>query len=214
LLPPGTEVTFGRAAQCDIRLPADDHISRRAGLLRALDDCVLVRNFSTTKPLVLRPPDGEDRVVEPEAATASLPYGLFQVVVAGRGGVGVALDVDARPLAPEPDAPDAAGIVTVTRPVEVTAAEQRMLVELCRPILLSRGGIASPASYSEIGERLGRRPQYVRNRLKALRETLDGMGVPGLVAESPGRGEDFRPALARWALRSRWVTRADLEGAR
>src|SRR5690349_19786180 len=103
---PGGELAFGRATTCDIRLPADDHISRRAGVVRGLDDCLLVRNDSASKPLLLRPPAGTDRVVEPGAATTSLPYREFQIIVLGRAGALVALDVEVDSVSgAAPDAP-------------------------------------------------------------------------------------------------------------
>ncbi|HST83683.1 MAG TPA: hypothetical protein VLL08_18265 [Kineosporiaceae bacterium] len=214
-LAPGEDLSFGRGTACDIRLPQDDYISRRAGLLRGLEDCLLVRNDSASKPFVLRPPAGEDRLVEPGAATTSLPFQRFQVVLAGRGGVGVSLNIDvlgpqtSPERAPDSDA-DADG-VTVTQPIELTGAQRRVLIELCEPMITRQGLHAVPATYAEIGESLSLSPRYVRNVLKGLRETLDGYGVPDLISDDPTRpGEDFRLALARWALRSGWVTLDDV----
>jgi len=52
------EITIGRGRNCDLRIadnPMDDHVSRLAATLRALEDCVLIRNESTTKQIALRP---------------------------------------------------------------------------------------------------------------------------------------------------------------
>src|SRR4051812_13390702 len=51
----GEALTFGRGRDCAIRLPNDSHVSRTAGSITVLEDCVLIRNHSATKPFVLRP---------------------------------------------------------------------------------------------------------------------------------------------------------------
>lgn len=197
--------------------PEDDHLSRRAGSLELLDDCVLVRNLSTTKPLVLRPESGEDRVVEPGEATTSLPHRRFGLVLVGRGGLAVEIAVDARGLTPptgrEPGPPTRTR-ATVNTPVELSPAQRRVLVALCAPLLTGTGAGAVPATYARIGEVLGLRPQYVRNVIKTIREELAGHGVPGLTTEDDSTGhDDFRWSLARWAVRSGWVTVADVDDA-
>lgn len=214
-LPVGSRLCLGRSRSCDVRLPDDDHLSRRAGSLHGLTDCVLVRNDSATKPLVLRPPIGEDRLVEPGAGTTSLPYRRFAVVLAGCGGSLVSVEVDVRPLAP-PARPVASGSTragpTVTDPVDLSAAQRRVLTELCLPVLTSSGALAVPATYAAVGERLGLSPGYVRNVVKSLREMLAGCGVPGLTADDPdGARADYRWPLVRWALRSGWVTALDAD---
>lgn len=210
----GDRIALGRGRSCEVRLPNDDHLSRRAGSLHVLEDCVLVRNDSATKPVVLRPPAGEDRLVEPGAATTSLPYRRFEVVLAGRGGAAVTVHVDARGLTPPFRAVEAATTragATVVAPVQLSKAQRRVLAALCRPLLSRSGPRAVPATYGAIGDELGLRPQYVRNVVKSLRETLSGCGVPGLTADDPdGPQDDYRWALARWALRSGWVTPLDL----
>jgi hypothetical protein len=220
---PGQVLTFGRSRSTDIRLPDDDHISRRAGCLQVLEDCVLIRNDSRTKVILLRPSSGEDRVIEPGAATASLPYRTFCLALTGKGDLEVVLEVDARGLdaaAEHPDLPPTSSTDTVTAPVSITAAQRRVLVALCEPMLTAHGAQAVPATYAQVGTRLGRSPGYVRNVVKGLRETLAGYGVPGLTTvvaasertagERPGPAEDFRPILARWAVRNRWVSVSDV----
>jgi hypothetical protein len=196
-------------------LPDDDHLSRRAGSLRILDDCVLVRNESSRKPLVLRPPFGEDRVIESGAAITSLPYQTFDVLLTGTGGRVATIRVDAARLTPPPYTGDTAttGPATRIEPIVLTGAQQRVLRALCSPLLCRSGAIAAPATYAEIGQCLGRQPQYIRNVVKSLRETLAGYGVEGLVRSGGDAAhEDFRWELARWAIRSGWVTTADLDG--
>jgi hypothetical protein len=152
---------------------------------------------------------GEDRVVEPGAATTSLPYLEFGLVFVGRGGALVAVAVDAGSLSPVQ--PDPRGAVTrtpatITSPIELTASQRRVLLALCEPLLTCTGAAASPPTYAQIGRRLGRQPQYTRNVIKSIRESLSGYGIPGLTASYGSEGnEDFRLALARWAIRSGWV---------
>ncbi|MFI5937255.1 hypothetical protein [Actinoplanes sp. NPDC051494] len=212
LVPRGAEVTIGRSRASMVRLPDDDHLSRRAGLLRVLDDCVLVRNESQHKPLVVRPPAGEDRVVEPGAATTSLPFRRFAVVLAGSGGATVRIDVDAARVTPGAAGdPETRAPQTVTDPVSLSGTQHRVLVALCAPLLTESGPRAAPATYAQIGHRLTLRPQYVRNVVKSLREELAGYGIGGLTRDDrAATHDDFRWALARWAVRSGWVTPDDV----
>lgn len=209
----GDVLTFGRSRSCDIALADDDHLSRRAGSLRVLGDCVMVRNESSRKPLVLRPPVGEDRVAEPGAAITSLPFQTFDVLLTGTAGRVVTIRVDAARLTPHPydEDPTATGPATRVEPIVLTGTQQRVLRALCAPLLTRSGRVAAPATYAEIGRLLNRRPQYIRNVVKSLRETLAGYGVEGLVRSAGAAAhEDFRGELARWAIRSGWVTSADL----
>jgi len=211
----GEIATIGRSRSSTIQLLADTHLSRHAGSLRVLADCVLVRNESAHKPLALRPPSGEDRIVEPEAATTSLPFPRFELVLVASGTQVLSINVDASRLTPDPLVPDpqTRAPATTAEPIQLSGAQRRILVALCRPLLSESGPRAVPATYADIGRRLDRQPQYVRNTLKALRETLSGYGVTGLTPDDDGpRHDDFRSALARWAIRGGWVTVADVDG--
>ncbi|MFI6630805.1 hypothetical protein ACIBI7_18195 [Nonomuraea fuscirosea] len=208
----GQSLTLGRSRTCDVHLPDDEHLSRRAGSLIVLNDCVLIRNDSHHKPLVVRPPAGEDRVVEPRAAITSLPFPIFNVVFAGRSGAAVTVRVDARSLTPNRDdevvtrAPK-----TVTSPMSLTRSQRLVLAALCEPLLVKAGPQAVPATYAQMGRRLGRQPQYVRNVVKSLRESLSGHGIPGLTTDDADiPHDDFRWALARWAVRTGVVGVAEL----
>lgn len=210
----GRDLVFGRSPECDIRLPPDPYLSRRAGTLRVLEDCILVRNDSSSKPIALRPPTGEDRLVEPGAATTSRPWPVFAVVLVGgddtylieirtpfTGLTGEA--IGAPTTAPE----------TITAPLTLTGAQRRVLTALAAPILLNQGDQAAPATYGDIAQRLGLQPGYVRNVLKSLRESLSGYGFSGLTGADNAtehQANDFRWALARWAIRSSWVTEDDV----
>jgi hypothetical protein len=210
----GNALTIGRGRVCDLRLPEDEHLSRLAATVRTVDDFLLIRNESHTKPLVLRPPIGEDRVVEPGAATTSLPFERFSIVFAAEGGapIEVRVALPTAPVAPALGPVDAAAKQTLTAPFELTPAQRRVMAALCEPLLTRSGAGARPATYAQIGARLGRQPHYVRNVLKALRERLTGLGVPGLAPEAaPGtEPDDFRWALARYALRGGWIDPADV----
>ncbi|WP_221761958.1 hypothetical protein [Nonomuraea sp. WAC 01424] len=205
---------MGRSRSCDVRFPDDEHLSRRAGSLLVLNDCVLVRNDSRHKPLVIRPPAGEDRVVEPGAATTSLPFVVFSVLFAGRGGSTVTVRVDARPVTSPAGRPAEVATrspETVTSPITFTNAQRTVISALCEPLLMRTGPHAAPATYAQIGRRLGRQPQYIRNVVKSLRESLAGHGIPGLTTDDEDAAhDDFRWALARWAVRSAVISAEDL----
>lgn len=95
----------------------------------------------------------------------------------------------------------------MSHPIDLTPAQRRILACLCAPLLTEPGPDTRPASYVQIGRTLGLSPNYVRNVLKAVRETLAGHGLPDLVGGAPERaGDDFRLPLARWAVESGLVT--------
>jgi len=209
----GDALTFGRGVDCTIRLPNDSHISRTAGSITVLEDCVLVRNHSATKPFVMRPVVGEDHVVEPGGAVTSLPHRRLQIVIAGMAGTAVHLDLDVSgvttAVGPSDCTPSTSDIVTTTTPFPLTPAQRKVVEALCAPMLSQRGADAAPATYQQIGTTLSLSPQYVRNVIQTVRETLTGHGVPDLVTDDPTRpGTDFRWSLARYAIRNGWVSTA------
>jgi hypothetical protein len=215
------QLTVGRGRACDLRIahdPEDDYVSRLAVTVQALSDCVLVRNESTSKLLILRPLTGSEREIEPGEATTSLPHRQFAIILTGRFGREYTVQVDARGL-PEPTqlpieelAPDSAPTL-VSPPIVLTPAQRRLLTALCEPLLIGSGPQASAATYRQVGLRVGRQPGYVRNVFKQIREKLDSHGVPGLVSRNRRDVyEDFRLPLAMWAIRSGTITEADLAG--
>jgi hypothetical protein len=177
---------------------------------------VLIRNESSSKQLALRPLVGSERLIGPGEATTSRPHPQFFLVAIGRFGAEYAVHVDARDLVPDsgsaetdPNAPETVSVPAVSP----TPAQRRLLAALCEPLLTRTGPKASPATYRQIGQRVGRRPDYVRTVLKRLREQLAAQGVAALVAFGADNGtEDFRLPLAMWAIRSGTVTDADLKG--
>lgn len=215
----GDALTFGRGSDCTIRLPNDTHISRTAGSITVLEDCALIRNHSATKPFVIRPVVGEDQVIEPGGAVTSLPHRRLQIVIAGMAGTTVHLDLDLEAVttaagSPDRERPDS-GVVTTTAPFPLTRAQRKVVEALCAPMLSRQGADVAPATYQQIGTALDLSPQYVRNVIQTVRETLTGHGVPDLVTDDPTRsGTDFRWSLARYAIRNRWVGPAAPDGGR
>lgn len=211
-LPRGGVLTVGRSRSCDIQLPDDDHVSRRAAELSVLPDCVLVKNMSTTKALYLRPPAGEDRVVEPGAATTSLPYATFGVVFPGQVPRVYTVGVDASAIRPASSAsgPATRSPSTVTNPLNFTDGQMRVLIELCRPMLTQSGPQARPATYEEIGAALNLTPLHVRNVIKRVRESLAPYAMADLPDTGPTSNTDLRLPLARWLIRNQVIGHSHL----
>jgi hypothetical protein len=216
LLSLGQELTIGRGAGAGIRIahqPADEHVSRLTASLRTLPDCVLVQNLSASKQLVLRPLIGAERPVEPGAATTSMPFTEFFVVVTGRFGREYSVHVDVRDLTPDRPRAVSDPMETVDGiPVDLSLAHRQLLAALCEPLFTRTGARAAPATYREVGARVGRSASHVRTVLRRLREQLAAQGVASLVAFNLEKvNEDFRPALARWAINSGTITAADVQ---
>jgi hypothetical protein len=228
----GESLTIGRSQECDVRLP-DPEISRHACLLRVDSGFVMVFNQSRNKPLVLRPPVGEDRRLSPSAATASLPHPVFDVVFAGHDDHPVAVRVDAYRLTPplppsaeesegrtrgadEPDLaaprrPSLGGLRAARMQAALLTPAQRIAVTaLCEPMLTRNGRLARPLSSAELAQRLGWRPDYARNVIKEARHRLSDAGVSGLVDDAAAGRTDLRLALARWAIEFGAVSEHDL----
>lgn len=211
----GDLASFGRADTCTIRVaPLDDAVSRHAGTLQVLEDCILVRNESRTRPFSLAPAAGGRRRVEPGEAMSSLPHDRFSVVLTGRFGDRYELRVDASEIIPtqRPARPGAGGLARHAAPadgdVHLTSAELRLLAALCEPLLRGRGDDAAPATYRAIAVRTGARPAHVATVFHGLRRQLTAAGT--LVAAGREPDADVRGRLAEWALRTGRVTREHL----
>jgi hypothetical protein len=177
-----------------------------------LDDCVLVRNESRTRPFSLAPAAGGRRRVEPGEAMSSLPHDRFSVVVSGRFGDRYELRVDASEIIPtdRPALPGPSGLARHAAPAEadvhLTAAELRLLAALCEPMLRGLAEDPVPATYRAIAVRTGLRPGHVATVFHGLRRQLTEAGVPA--GREPDA--DVRGRLAHWALRTGRVTREHL----
>lgn len=88
-------------------------------------------------------------------------------------------------------------------PDNITRGEKKVLIELCRPLLLLNP-FTPPASEREVAERLFVGPQAVRAHLSRL---YDKFGI------APEPGVNRRVALANEALQRGAVSLADLEAA-
>ena len=92
----GDSVTIGRGPACDIRL-LSPYVSRRACRLRVDPARVAIANESSRRPLIIRPPRGADRRIEP-MSVAALPDPTFDIIFAGADDTPIRLHVDARAL--------------------------------------------------------------------------------------------------------------------
>jgi hypothetical protein len=139
----------------------------------------------------------------------SLPFPKFGIVFARQGGATVTVQVDASAISYDRkffgDATLSESKTTVAGSVQLTSAQLDIIVELCRPLLTKSGADARPATYKEIGERLGRDPKYIRNVISEVRRELSDRGEPGLT--------DWED-LARWMILNRVVTENDVRGPR
>lgn len=224
-LSPGDELSFGRAEGRDLRLghdPEDTWVSREAGTLVVLDHVVLVRNDSNSQPLLLQTFPGPEYVLEPRGAVAAPGGEQVRVVVPGLWGSQYAMAVDVSRLRRADPRPDesAEGVVIAVRAtasptlrLELTDRDRLYLAALCEPLLTLAGPAATAATYKQIGERLGRSPRYVRNRLDALRNHLAVHGVPGMRSddEEEATQAGYVGALAMWAIRNKIVRLDDLD---
>jgi hypothetical protein len=154
--------------------------------------------------------------VEDDVPAAHRTFSVVVVVVGGYGRR-YELAVDAHRLEPPahvPERPADPGTPPTMAAAEglLTPAQHRLLVALCEPVLRPGAGGVRPATYRQVGELLGRQPGYVRNAFRQIRETLAGVGVPGLVQDDGRHNaeDDFRLPLANWAVRTATVTTADL----
>ena len=202
----GEAVSFGRSAQCDLRIGSaadgqveDTGVSRLAGTLLLDDSGVTVANASTSRVIVVRPPVGPERIVGTGEAL-TLVTGPFTVVLNGQVYVHT-LDVhlDARPARPLPvdDSPPTTMIVLRDR-------ERRYCVALCEPLLDSAGG-GEPATYRQAAERLGVAPASVRKVVDGLRQRLAAQGFQGV------EGDHGRDSLVHLLVETGTVSPSDLE---
>jgi hypothetical protein len=208
----GDALTLGRESSCALRLgapdapgPEDLGVSRRAGTLIYAQGIVWVRNDSATQPLFVHSPMRGEQVLEGRGDMLSLAEPHLEVVVRGRVlEYRISIDlhhVHGNTVAVE-DASSSSPPTVVT--LNLSDRERRYLAAVCEPLLTRVGVDARPATYADAAERLGLARSTVRNALDDLRRRLFDAGVPGM------DGRDAKDALARYAVRSHTITRADL----
>jgi len=229
VLRPGEALTFGRGGDRDLRFgddPADDLVSRSAGVLLGQPDGVLVRNASRKRAILLQAVPGPELEIPPLMAVGTMPYARTRIVVAGGHGARYLIGIDTGALVASPTATRPAPVLAPARAAGppttagydripgLPAAERRYLAALCEPLLTKVGASGGPPTYAAIAARCGVSPRTVRNVLDQLRARLAAeLGIPGLVADdgaAAGR-TSYLGALARWAVDSGNATRADLE---
>lgn len=217
-LAPGSTLTFGRAADQDVRFghdPEDLLVSRRAGRLSTADGLVLVHNDSRSQQYYLTPIPGREQPVGP-GMVVGLPDRRLRLIVLGQHDacyeIALTRQSISTPLT-QPENRVAAGVPTAGPPSGLTPRERRMLAALCEPLLRYAGEQARPASYSEIAHRLQLgSAEYVRRVLGELRDRLSTAdGVPRLQTDGMNNGRGQLDALADWAVRSSTVTPDDLD---
>ena len=175
LHPLSAEVTVGRAEENDIALPWDGEVSRAharleriAGRWTVVDDG-LSRNGTFV---------GGERVRGRRALDAG------DLVRVGRTTLVL--------RAPAPDVVDTLTAADGAEASRLTAAEQRVLVALCRPWAAATDGVAAPASNREIASELVLTVAGVKTHLRALFDKLSISDLP----QNRKRAELARRALA------------------
>jgi len=207
----GDSISIGRQSSSDVRVganepgPEDLGISRRAATLSHAQGRIWVRNDSTTQPVYVRPLAGAGYVLEHRGDMISVTEPHLEVVLEGQV-MTYRIFVEPSAVAPSDSPEEPATVSPETQgTLPLRSRERRLLAALCEPLLTASGREARPASYREIGARLGLSDHTVRNQLDALREQLFRRGIPGMI------GPEAKDNLARYAVRSGSITPRDME---
>lgn len=179
------QVTVGRAAENDVALPWDPEVSRaharlerQAGRWTVVDEG-LSRNGTFVGGVRV----AGRRALEPgDLVTVGSTTLVFR--------------------APPPDAGETVQAPDAATAAQLTAAERRVLLELCRPLVTAAGAPAAPASNQEIADALVLSVAGVKTQIRALFTKLG-------VEELPQNRK--RAELARRALAAGLVRPADYE---
>ncbi|MEU8205918.1 hypothetical protein [Streptosporangium sp. NPDC049046] len=141
-LSPGHEIVFGRGtASVPVDFPLDHpEISRRAGVIHAMEDYWLLTNLSRNSTLVVENPEGggEFLKVAPRRVAAPVPFEFARVVLPVAGGACSFLVFASQHSFIDPDTPES---LTVGEPtissfsLDETAKYFLVLVALCEPRL-------------------------------------------------------------------------------
>jgi pSer/pThr/pTyr-binding forkhead associated (FHA) protein len=181
----GAQLTIGRAEGCDVSLPWDEGISRAHARLERLGrdawmlvDDGLSRNGTIVNGEKLR---SRRRLVDGDV----LRFGETQVLYRGPGR----------------DTRKAVTAVAPAAEIELSPAQRRVLVALCRPYL-EAGEFATPASNKQIAEELVLSVEAVKTQLRALFEKFQ---------IEPLARDVKRTRLVQRALETGVISRRDLE---
>jgi hypothetical protein len=209
-LSPGREATFGRGAA---NAPVDflmDHpgVSRRAGIIRAVEDYWLLTNLSRDSTLVVENPEGggEFLKVTPGRAAAPIPFEFARVVLPVADGPCSFLVFASQHSFIDFDAPEteAVGEPTISGfPVDESAKYFLVLVALCEPRLRDCSSSVIP-TVPEVLERLRGVPDGAELTRAAVNFHIDYLARTKLRVKplSGARKADWqRAALVSIALR-------------
>jgi len=178
----GDRLTIGRRAANDVVLDWDTEVSRvHAGLERAGDDWLLADDGMSRNGTWV----GGTRVTGRRR--------LRDGDVIRIGGTAIAF------RAPDPESSQTTATAAGTPAADVTSAQRRVLVALCRPY--KEGAYAAPASNQQIADELVVSVDTVKSTLRTLFAAFEVEGLPQNAK---------RAALAQVALRSGVVVRRDL----
>jgi len=207
----GESLSVGRQSTCDIRVgspdpgPEDLGVSRRATTLSHAQGRIWIRNDSTSLPVFVHPATGQEYVLEQRGDVVSVAGSVVDVVLEGQiRTYRITVELPEGTALEDAEGPTTHAPATQAA-LPLTPRERRLLVALCEPMLTTSGREARPASYRQVADRLGLSDHTVRNALDALREQLVEIGIPGMI------GSEAKDNLARYAVRSGSLTRADLE---
>ncbi|MFC0553837.1 FHA domain-containing protein [Planotetraspora thailandica] len=214
-LSPGQEATFGRSsASAPVDLVLDHPgVSRRAGVIRAVEDYWLLTNLSRTSTLVVENPEGggEFLKVTPLRAEAPVPFEFARVVIPVAGGSCSFLVFAPQHSFLDLDLPDTAlaGEPTVSAfSLDQSAKYFLVLVALCEPRLRDGSSAVIP-TVPEVIERLSGVPGYADLSRAAVNFHIDYLARTKLRVKpmpSTRKADWQRGALISIALRFDLVT--------
>lgn len=209
-LSPGREATFGRGT---VNAPVDfplDHpgVSRRAGIIRAVEDYWLLTNLSRDSTLVVENPEGggEFLKVAPGRVASPIPFEFARVLLPVADGPCSFLVFASQHSFVDFDTPEtqAAGEPTISGfPVDESAKYFLVLVALCEPRLRDCSSSVIP-TVPEVLERLRGVPDGVELTRAAVNFHIDYLARTKLRVKplSGSRKADWqRAALVSIALR-------------